>query len=168
MKGVCWALLSVLPCFTARPLCTVIRAVDSDVMTWGETTAWGRGGQRELCMGGNQRGRGWIMTLGKKARPHFQPPRRPVGVTHRNVLHHSGGCHRWDAGDLMRRSSNDKSARTLLHLHFPPLSFTFCMFHSHMFLIGPERRGREHWNMGKGRSSGLFGFKSAPALMEDK
>lgn len=28
-----------LPCFTGRPLCTVIRAVDSDVMTWGETTA---------------------------------------------------------------------------------------------------------------------------------
>lgn len=28
-----------LPCFTACPLCTVIRAVDSDVMTWAETTA---------------------------------------------------------------------------------------------------------------------------------
>lgn len=49
MKGVCVeTCCQSLPCFTACPLCTVIRAVDSDVMTWGETTA-GKGelGERE-------------------------------------------------------------------------------------------------------------------------
>lgn len=188
-----------LPCFTARPLCTVIRAVDSDVMTWGETTAgkWekgrggvgGGGGREGSASDQGERLHGWkreklkndldegsrgAEMLGGDTGPRSQPPRRrvsarrrkaPHAVTDGNALCHSGGCQWWDTGDFMGRSSGDPSAQTLSpavpHLRFPPLSFTFSMFHSHMFLIGPKRRGRKPWKMGKGRCSGLFGFKSA-------
>lgn len=63
----------------------------------------------------------------------------------RKVWCHSGGCHRRHTGELTAFISPAGP-----HLYFPPLSFTFCMFHPHMFLIGPKRRGRKRWNMGRG------------------
>lgn len=51
---------------------------------WGSGgLGWGWGGQREVCMGGKQRERlkTDLEEKKKKAGPHFQPSRPPVGAS---------------------------------------------------------------------------------------
>lgn len=138
MKGVCWAQLSVLPCFTARPLCTVIRAVDSDVMTWGETTA-GKG-EREKEGGSERRLHGWKTEGEAQKWPCNPPPHQKKGraafpaamatvlwVPHTVVHSPTGGRHRGDAGDLAGGSSGGKSAQAVSGTS--PPSFSSPLFH---------------------------------------